>query len=226
MIRNLTEILAGTCQLSSNTDEGLRLAIRSHPTLIGQYVAAVKQLFDRTQALSQARRDAQKADLAVRQQKVRIQRLQAQLQTIQDPLDFEEKLIELESAKLSLPDKEEETALNQVLVADCLREIELCESEIARIQEKAGYSFAHLPTHEFQNQLAKDTRARYVKRMAALALSQQLGLPLDVADLLLDIPEEDRMQVFQELNQQLLSVEHLTQKIHDTYTSGQLPVGT
>jgi hypothetical protein len=218
----LTRLLSGTCQLSSNTDEAVRLLIRSQPTLIGQYVFAMRQKLDREQALEGSRLDARRGNIALRRLYLQRGRLEAQIRVGQNPEFLQ---CDLDAVLLDIEEAESQAALQSALDRDCQREIALCEAELQRIEAANGGSFSELDKAAFQGQMAGNTHGIYAMKMAAVSLAKMLDIPIEVATLLIEIPPESRPAIWRAYQAQLHSVGQFLEVLNGS-DAGSLQLGT
>lgn len=169
-------------QYSSNSNEALRSLIRSCPTLIGQYRQAKLQIRDRTIALQQYDFALRRHDLTINQK----EKLRDCFHQSGD-CDDEAALINLEIAEAKFGiDRTNE------LIDDAVREIKVCEQELDRIRQESDIDFSELSQDEFQKLMVAEFRQKRVRWIAARTIAPQLGIPPESAEVLLELPEDDR----------------------------------
>ena len=177
-------------QYSTNSNEAIRHTIRSCPTLAGQYRQANIQLRDRQQALRAYTLGTMKA-----KEEMEISLLRLEQHRKKRHRGIEDAIAQREAKVLAIEIQEKELALQDAsdLEEDCRREIAVCQDEMERICREAGVDFAALPPADYQDHMTTDYQVKHARWLAAGVLSQQLRMPVDRCDALLELPEGDRL---------------------------------
>jgi hypothetical protein len=179
-------------QYSSNSNAGLAALIFSHPTPAGQYRQAMLQVRDRQHALEDfdLERRKQEQTILVKQAE-RLQVLAVHTKTVAEE--------QMQVAKAALIELEIEYATRQIqrtqeLVDDALRELAFCQRAIEIICQQSQIDFQKLDEMGFQQLMAIDFAKKRDRWIASRILAMQAGLPIDAAEMLLEIPESERRE--------------------------------
>jgi len=186
-------------QYSPNSVEATQCLIRAAMTPAAQYRQAQLQLRQARQTFLEWELDKQAIALDT---SILFEEMQ-QLHAAGDQLSLlqaKKKAIAAQRLQLRLEATRE-------LEGDTLREITTCEAEIERIERDSGIDFSTLSDSEFQAQMAEEYRFKIARRMAAGTLAVNLGISVEGAIALLELPPEKRIGTF--LEYQRVAVEVL-----------------
>jgi hypothetical protein len=227
---DIESIVSGTSQFNSNTDEGLRLLIRSQPTPIGCYVFANRHLLDRAQAL-------QKTLWSLERQRIKREEISQEIDRLERGLCGISAWFESDSARalraqevrrrqIDLEELESEMAVTAALIRDCERECKVCREEIQLAEEASGIRFRELSEDGFQLHMRTETHRRYVRRVAAIHLSRTVGIPLEVATMFFELPSAHRADFFRAYQAEMADIDlFLGDLSRGNSAFGNLPVG-
>jgi hypothetical protein len=196
-------------QLSSNTNEGLRLKVLSQPTPAGQFRQAIIHAKGRQDAINEALLKLEEFELGVEERRIEKEILARQAQKTED--DLERDRLNLEIKRLTWLDKREDMERNVIdeRMEDAMRERDFCRSMAADICDRAGVDFGSLPHDEFQAFMVEDTQIKLIRHFASYTLSHAIGFPPEVMQELLGMPEVERetfLAAQNGLSKQLLGV--------------------
>lgn len=182
-------------QLSSNSNEALRLVIASRPTAIGQYRQAYMQYIDRVSAL-------RACEFNLRRISAKLKLKAAEKNQIKELIEQElnpNRILAYE-ANIELLDIDTEELMSQTQelteqIDDAQREAVFCKSVMDQIVQEVGIDFSSLTTEEFQHYMIEETKQFQSRKLAAGVLSRTTGLSPSVTEALLDLPPEDLVEM-------------------------------
>lgn len=183
-------------QFSTNSDAAILQTIRAGCTLAGQYRLAVLQKRDRQAALTEWHYTKSKSDAEIRLKQTEYKQLEVGFLAEDEPLERAKLEAQLDMLRLEIEQIQVSLQQCSELVEDALREIAVCDREIARINASHGSDMSTLPASEFQKLMTSEHALKTARWIAARTLSAQTGVPIDAAELLLELPEADRGEIF------------------------------
>lgn len=178
-------------QLSSNSNEGLRLAIESRPTYIGKFRQAYLQKLDRERALKACQFNLRKAQVQLKSKTLDYNVCKTKLEKESDYYKCESLRVNMAYLAIEMEEISDSVhGINQE-IADAFREMKFCEQLIQEVIEKSGINFYELSEVEFQGYMTEETQAYQSRKIAAALLVN----PQQAIESLLELPPEDRKRV-------------------------------
>jgi hypothetical protein len=182
-------------QLSSNSNEALRLVIQGKPTLVGQYRQAYLQYTDRVTALKTCEFNLRTVDAKIRLKEVEKRQLLELIEQEENLNQIEAYKINIELFEIQIEELMYQTQQFHLQIKDAEREALLCQELMASICKEADVDFGSISTQEFQHYMLEETRQFQARKIAASLLSSTTGLPNLVTEALLELPEKDRLDM-------------------------------
>jgi hypothetical protein len=180
-------------QFSSNSNAAIAAMVSEHPTVIGQWRAAMMQLHDRQDAL-----DSQ--DLERRITMNKIEKIEEQIKLLSDGESASciANILEVEGLELEIEKLRLELTRSDRLVADAERELSVALRLVDQIVQQAGFDPAELTEAQQQELMTEEFHIKRLRWFVSQLSAPFTGVSPEVLEMFMSMPSEQMQQIMLE----------------------------